>query len=64
MTPRNVKQAFEMDFCVTKIYAKYSGRIRVTFRRRNHIADEKDFFEFWINENYFARTYSEVYNRF
>lgn len=64
MKPRSVKQAFEQDFIVTKIYAIYEKRIRVTFKRRFHKEEQPDFCEFWIDRKYFERKYPHIYERF
>ena len=60
MKPINIKQAFEMDYIVTKIYAKESSIIRVTMRPR-FFNNSSSIVEFWINRNYFKRNYPNIY---
>jgi hypothetical protein len=62
--PRNVKQAFESGYIVTKIYSKNSSRIRVTMKERFHVADRVMLIDFWIDRDYFKRTYPRVYESF
>ena len=62
--PRSVKEAFESDFIVKSICCKYSKKIRVDFKRRFHRSGECNEVSFWIDRDYFARTYPNTYARF
>lgn len=64
MKPRNVKQAFEHDYKVTKINSKYSKRIEVCFEKRFHRTRWDDFVSFWIDRDYFIRNYPHTSERF
>lgn len=54
----------EAGYIVDGIYAKYATKIRVTLKERYHQADRKMFLCFWIDRDYFKRTYPNMYNRF
>lgn len=65
MKPRNLKQAFENDYIVKNIYSKYSKKIRVDLQKRFINTGSKNIFiSFWIDRNYFERTYPSIYNKF
>lgn len=64
MKAKNVKQAMENDsFILKKIYAKGSKQIRVDFEPRNARGEHKHC-SFWIDRDYFQRTYPLSYDRF
>ena len=62
MKARNVKQAMDNDqYVVNHIYSKGSKQIRVDFKPR--FGNSKwDFCSFWIDRDYFERTYPNTYN--
>lgn len=64
MTPRNIKQAFEQNWIVEKIYAKYEKKIRIDMKRRFPSHYEKNFKSYWIDREYFKRTYPSIYESF
>lgn len=64
MKPRNVKQAFEHDYVVTRIYNRGSKQICVYFKKRFHRTGWDDFVSFWIDRDYFSRNYPTTYERF
>lgn len=63
MTPRTLKSALDNGYVICKIYAKYNRKIRVTVQERFHKPDRKMSIDFWIDRDYFKRTYSSAYER-
>lgn len=63
MTPRTLKSALEQGYVISKLYAKYDKKIRVTVTERYHKADRKMFIDFWIDREYFKRNYPNTYDR-
>lgn len=57
MKPRNLKQAIENGFVVKNIYDKGGKKIRVDLKRRYPAADKTNFVSFWIDRQYYNRTY-------
>lgn len=62
--PRTVKEALNKDFIVTKIYSKGSKKIRVTLKPRFYNNESISFIDFWIDRDFFKRTYSRIYDSF
>lgn len=60
-TPRTLKSALEQGYVISKLYAKYDKKIRVTVQDRYHEADRKIFLDFWIDREYFKRSYPYTY---
>lgn len=61
--PRNLKQAVENGYIINKLYAKESKRIRIDLKERYHVSDRQMFLSFWIDRDYFKRTYPNTYER-
>ena len=62
MKPRNVKQAIEDGrYNLYNIYSKHDKKIRVDFRPR-HANNGLKFVSFWIDRDYFKRTYPNLYS--
>ena len=64
MKPRNLKNALENGYIIKSIYGKYNKQIRVDLVERFHKANRKPFLSFWIDRDYFKRTYPDSYERF
>lgn len=62
--PRTVGEAIKRDFIVTKIYSKGSKKIRVTLKPRFFNNESISFIDFWIDRDYFQRTYARIYDSF
>lgn len=60
-TPKTLKSALEQGSVISKLYAKYDKKIRVTVQERYHEADRKMFLDFWIDREYFKRNYPYTY---
>lgn len=63
ITPRTLKSAIENGYVISKLYAKYSKKLRVTVRERYHVPDRKMFLSFWIDREYFKRNYPNEYEK-
>ena len=64
MKPKSLTNALRSGSFICKgIYAKGSKKIRVSIERRYHLADQGDFFDFWINIDYFKRKFPGLYER-
>lgn len=61
--PRNVKQAIENNYIVISIYNKGAKRIRLTLEKKIN-NNNFSVLIFWINRDYFKRTYSKIYDKF
>ncbi|MEG1289528.1 MAG: hypothetical protein RSE25_04750 [Bacteroidales bacterium] len=64
MKPRNLKQALEQGFTMYKIEAKGNKQIRVDLKSKFPKNGEINFVQYWIDRDYFRRTYPTAYERF
>lgn len=63
MTAKNVKDAMDNDaYKISRINSKGSKRIQVVFETRFGSSKYKRC-SFWINRDYFQRTYPKAYDR-
>lgn len=60
---RSLKQALENGYIIYRLYEKGNRRMRVHLKERTHIADREMFLQFWIDRDYFKRTYPNTYER-
>lgn len=65
MKPRNLKNALENGYIINKIDYKGEKKIRVSVEQRFYNKRECPLrLSFWIDRDYFKRTYPHSYERF
>ena len=60
---RNLKQALQNGYKLTKIYSKGSKRIRVDVTPRFYQNGMKAILSFWLTDKYIKKTYPSFYER-
>lgn len=60
--PRYLKEAIDMGYIVKNIYARGSEKIRIDLEPRFYRQGASNV-SFWVNRDYFARTYPRIYER-
>lgn len=64
MKPKSLTSALQSgSFICKSIYAKGSKKIRVSIQKRHHESDKPDFFDYWIDRDYFKRVFPNLYDK-
>ena len=59
--PRTLKSALEQGYIISKVCFKYDKDLRVDLKERYHKENRVTHLSFWMDRDYFKRTYPNEY---